>query len=296
MKIHSHFVGARTKLLEIDATGRLGMNYAASIDDYNPLYFDDAQDGGAILPPMASLALTWPFTGNFLETWDRNTLTSDFPVEVMRQQVHFGETLFWNRPVQAGEKLHLQGSMAAIFPHRGGTEMVVRYDARDMQGNLVFTEYEGALLRRVRCGDEGTGMENLPAVPKCPPVEHPLWEASSPISKTAAHVYDGCTNMHFPIHTSAKFARSVGLKGIIFQGAATLSMAVRDLTNREAAGDACRVKAVSCRFTGMVMPGSEITLRLLRRTQSETGAALFFDVLNAEGKPAISQGYVLLSP
>jgi hypothetical protein len=45
----------------------------------------------------------------------------------------------------------------------------------------------------------------------------------------------------------------------------------------------------------MVTPGSDITLRLLARTETETGVNLFYEVLNDEGKKAVAEGYVLLS-
>jgi hypothetical protein len=49
------------------------------------------------------------------------------------------------------------------------------------------------------------------------------------------YVYDGCTNIYFPIHTSVGFARMVGLPDIILQGTATLAYAARELADREAA-------------------------------------------------------------
>lgn len=49
----------------------------------------------------------------------------------------------------------------------------------------------------------------------------------------------------------------MGLPGIIHQGTATLAYAARELVNREARGNPALLKALACRFTGMVRPGSD---------------------------------------
>lgn len=69
----------------------------------------------------------------------------------------------------------------------------------------LFTEHSGALLRDVRC--------------------------------TAA--------IHFPIHTSPRYAKRVGLDGIILQGTATSTLAVRELVACEAAGDPRRLRSLT---------------------------------------------------
>ncbi len=173
--------------------------------------------------------------------------------------------------------------------------MVVRYDASDQTGEAVFTEHIGAVMRGVPCTDAGAGAEQLPIVPSLADQGSPLWEVPIPIARTAPFVYDGCTNIHFPIHTSVKFARQVGLPDIIHQGTATLALGVREMVDREAAGDAGRVKSIACRFTGMVIPGSEIRVQFSGKQSDGDQNHLFFTVLNAEGKKAVSDGVVTLS-
>ncbi len=296
MQISSVHVGAFTMELEVEITDRLAMNYAASVGDDNPLYLHDERDGGIIAPPLSCMEVTWPLSSEILMTWDIESFTEPFPFDLLQQQVHYRETIVFHRVLRPGDKLRAKGTIAAILPHRAGTELVVRYDAVAPDGTLMFTEYIGALLRRVRCLDEGRGAESLPAVPACPTPDACKWDLVLPIDPLAAHVYDGCTNMHFPIHTSVKFAKSVGLQGIILQGAATLSYALREITNREMDGDPTRMRSTSCTFTGMVTPGSSIHIRLLHRRDVDDGTELFYDVVNSEGRRAISGGYVLLGP
>ena len=98
-----------------------------------------------------------------------------------------------------------------------------------------------------------------------------------------------------PIYTSRKFASEVGLPCIIHQGTSTLAYAARELVNREAGSNPALLKTLACRFTGMVMPGSEIRIQITGRQTTDSGVLVYFDVLNAERKKAISDGSALLT-
>ena len=109
----------------------------------------------------------------------------------------------------------------------------------------------------------------------------------------AAHVYDGCANIHNPIHTSKAFALNVGLPDIILHGTATLAFAVREITNTEGDGDPNRVKRLYCSFTGMVFMGTEVELQVLDVLSSEGSTEVLFQVLNMDGRKAIRDGLIV---
>ena len=150
------------------------------------------------------------------------------------------------------------------------------------------------MMRGVKCTDEGRGVKGLPEVPGFSGDNAPIWETAILIDPLQPFVYDGCTNIFFPIHTSVGFAHAVGLPGRILQGTATLAYALREITNKEAGGNPFELKSVYCRFTGMVLPGTTIRVQLIKKDSSRGGTDLFFVVLNAEDKKAISGGYVRL--
>jgi len=266
------------------------MNYAASIGDNNPCYFDDERERGVIAPPAFSVALTWPISERI---WDYIE-APDFPKEIIATQVHYTEHLMFHRPVRPGDRLRITGRIAAILPHTAGTHVVIRFDAIALNGAPVFTEHIGAIMRGVKCTDEGRGGDDLPKIPRTSGDSPPLWESVIPIDALEPFIYDGCTNIFFPIHTSVKFAHEVGLPGIILQGTATLAYALREIINKEAGGDPFELKSAYCRFTGMVLPGTIIRVRLIRNDSNNGGSDLFFTVMNAEKKKAISGGYVRL--
>ena len=290
MEISSSFVGSRLKDYTAEVTWRNTMNYAASIGDNNPCYFDDERERGVIAPPAFSVALTWPISERI---WDYIE-APDFPKEIIATQVHYTEHLMFHRPVRPGDRLRITGRIAAILPHTAGTHVVIRFDAIALNDAPVFTEHIGAIMRGVKCTDEGRGGDDLPKIPRTSGDSPPLWESVIPIDALEPFIYDGCTNIFFPIHTSVKFAHEVGLPGIILQGTATLAYALREIINKEAGGDPFELKSAYCRFTGMVLPGTIIRVRLIRNDSNNGGSDLFFTVMNAEKKKAISGGYVRL--
>lgn len=290
MELTSQYVGTRLKEYRKQITWRETMNYAAALGDANPLYFDDELSEGVIAHPLFGVAVTWPISeriGDYLEK-------VDFPKEMLLTQVHYTEHLRIHRLIHPGDHLTIRGRVVAILPHKSGTLFVIRYDAFDGQENPVFTEHMGGLLRGVRCIDGGRGAEQLPQGLR-PSGEGAIhWESTVLVDRMAPFVYDGCTNIYFPIHTSVKFARAVGLPDIIYQGTATLALAVREVINREAGSDPRAVRAIACRFTGMVIPGTEIRVQLTGRKTDGEGDHLFFQVLNQEGKKAVSDGVIAL--
>jgi acyl dehydratase len=290
MKIDPSFVGMPLRDYKTTVDWRRTMNYAAAVDDDNRHYFDDADGKKVVAPPMFAVAVTWPVSERIWEFID----DEQFPREVLQTQVHYTEHLAFHRPVEPGDALTVKGRIAAITPHRAGTVCVIRFDALDADGKPVFTEHIGAMLRGVECAGEGRGGGDVPAVPEMDEPAAPVWERAVKIDRMRPFVYDGCTNIYFPIHTSVGFARLVGLPDIILQGTATLAYAARELTNNEAGGEPRRLKELACRFTDMVVPPGEIRVRLAGKRAAEGGTGLFFSVVNDRGGRVLSRGYARL--
>ena len=286
MELDSAFTGTTLREYATKVSWRDTMSYAAAIGDNNAHYFDDERKEGIIAHPMNCVAITWPICGRIWEYIEAD----NFPHEIIATQVHYTEYLEFHRPVLPGDELTIRGRISAILPHRAGTHVNIRFDAMDAKGGPVFTEVMGAMMRGVSCRNGASGAEEMPVIPE-QDTGAPGWESKIYIDPLLPHVYDGCTDITFPIHTSPKFARQVGLPGIILQGTATLALAVRELVNREAAGDPERLKRLYCRFTGMVMPGTDITVGQTGKRENEKSTDIFFQVMNCDDRKAISNGY-----
>lgn len=284
MKISSKFVGLKLKEYSVETGWRHCMNYAAGVEADNPLYFDDTTEEGIAVHPLFPAALTWPLIKNIADFTD----APGFPKEIFLTQVHYTEHIEIVRQIIPGETLSINGEFAAILPHRAGTHGIIRFDALDTAGETVFREYIGAMFRGVECGDEGAGSENIPLTS----IPENLTETKKRVRKIdrlRPFIYDGCSNIIFPIHTSEKFARQVGLPGIILQGTATLAYAINEVVENYCGGDPRAIKSFGCRFTGMVLPDTDITLLLSEK--SGTPEMVYFEVLNSQSKKALSGGY-----
>jgi acyl dehydratase len=284
--IDSAFVGTKLLPHRTVVAARQTTNYAAAIGERADCYFDDTLPEGVVAHPVFPVALTWPVTSHL----DRFVQDSRFPLELMAMQVHHTEHIALHHPVRPGQALTVAGTVAAILPHRAGSRVMMRYEAADSGGQPIFTEHIGALLRGVRCTDGGRHLPGLPDDPPPDPSGDGLWRQDIDIDPALPYVYDGCSDIVFPIHTSPAFARGVGLPGIILQGTATLALAVRSLLERESGVHPSAVTEVACRFTGMVFPGSRITVRLRHRSSEDDRVALTFDVIDARQQPVLRKG------
>ena len=290
MEIDSRYVGIRSKTMPVSLSPRQTMNYAAALGDNNPHYMDDSRKDGICAPPMLAVALTWPLSSRFDLYWS----DSAFPVEIQQRQVHYNESISWARPMRVDESLQIQGEFVSMRPHPAGTLITIRYEARDKSEGLVFTEYIAGLFRGVTLTDNGAENEVSPVITDVPVNTDQGWEKMISIDSLAAHVYDGCAEISFPIHTSVTFARQVGLSNPIYHGTATLGLAVREILDREGGSNPAVLTAVHCGFRGMVFPGTTITLRVHAVMEEKEERVVCFDVLNGEGSFALRGGRVHL--
>ncbi|MBW2623904.1 MAG: MaoC family dehydratase N-terminal domain-containing protein, partial [Deltaproteobacteria bacterium] len=257
-------------------------------------YFDDTLPEGIVAPPMFAIAVKWPAV-------DREVAPEaarDIRPNAFATGVHATEHLIVHRLIRPGDRLKFVSRLESMRPTSAGVHRVVKLEAMDADNKPVFTEYDGTMLRGVTCSDHGRAVEPLPEPPFFEKFEEPaslLWDAELPIARQAAHVYDGCSDIVVPIHTSVAFARNVGLPDIILQGTCTLAMAVRELVAREADGVPEKLKEVACRFSRMVIPGTSIKVQLIARESRPDGTHLGFQVLNAAGEKALTRGFARIS-
>jgi acyl dehydratase len=288
MKLSPDLVGTILKSHQTQINWRQTTNYAAAVQDNNPVYYDDRSENNLLSHPLFPVSVTWPVLSR-LDTFIESNV---FPKAVLLTQVHYSEHLVLHRLIRPGDVLNISGSLAAFLPHRAGTHAIIRLRATDKNQAPVFTEYIGAMLRGVDCG-RGKQSGDIPDVPKnTVPGENRVWQSKIFIDPLQPYLYDGCTGIEFPIHTSPSFALAVGLPGIILQGTATLAYAVREIVNREAGMDPSRISQIACRFTGMVCPGTSIRVCCTEKNSYPDHADLFFQVKNSENQLAVRNGYV----
>ena len=268
------------------------MLYAAAINDSNPCYLDDERDDGIIAHPMFPIRLTLPIAENLGDYVSEDSI-ADFPYEVLMTVVHYSEYLKIHRLIRPDDELTVSSKFAAMLPHRAGTHAIIKFEARDNTGELVFTEYLGGLLRGVECIDGEKGKGEVPTIPTYKNhQQYPIWKKDIFIDPLRPFIYDGCTENTLPIHTSKEFAHQVGLPDIILQGVCTLGFAVSEIINEELNYDPSKITDIACKFTAMVIPNSQIRLEVTNRVVTGNNCEIFFEVLNDQNQKAIRNGYI----
>ena len=287
MNLNTSLVGTPLKNYQTKINWRETTNYAAAVQDNNPKYFDDRKDKKIVSHPMFAVSVTWPVVSRL----EKFIESRDFPKQVLMTQVHYTEHLILHRLIRPGDELSITGTLKAFLPHRAGTHAIICLEAKDRDGDPVFTEYTGAMLRGITCGKGGKAGQ-IPLIPTNETAPKVLWTSDVYIDPERPYIYDGCTNIEFPIHTSPNFAKMVGLPGIILQGTATLAYAVRELVNYEADKDPARICEIACSFTGMVQPGTNIKVCCTGKKNHEDFIDIFFEVQNNHQDKAVRRGYL----
>jgi acyl dehydratase len=147
--------------------------------------------------------------------------------EIARTSVHATEHLIFHRLIRPGDRLKVRGEFVAVRPTSAVVHSVTRLEVTNEDEGALFTEDNGNMFRGIRVKDAGRGLDQIPASPGWDASEKPIWDVEIPVAAEMAHLYDGCTEIVFPIHTSRAFALDVGLPGIILQGTCTLALAAR---------------------------------------------------------------------
>ncbi len=88
-----------------------------------------------------------------------------------------------------------------------------------------------------------------------------------------------------PIHLDEKFAKSVGLPGVIAHG--MLQMSIAAVVAGKAAGGAQKLRRLSCRFAGMVQPGDTVTFSA---EETDDPGRLTLKATNQQGDTILTKG------
>lgn len=282
MPIRAAAVGSEIGPYERDLTLRYALAYAASLGETSDVYFDDARAGGVLAPPMMVIPLEWPASRDIRETPQFGA--SD---EERRRVVHAAQDTQIHAPLRPGMSTRSTGRLVSVKRVKPGTLTITRLELEADDGTRLATSYSSAIYRGIEIDGDDTVEDEPPPWPDQMPDGD--WTARTvPIRRELPHIYTECADIWSPIHTERKVALAAGLPDIILHGTCTLALAVKEIVAHRLAGRPAGLKRFACRFAGMVIPGTDIEVR----HAAAPGGALF-EVINADGAKAISQGRAL---
>jgi hypothetical protein len=200
--------------------------------------------------------------------------------EINARLVHAQHDLTLHRQLRE-EKLQVRGRVIACLQRKPGTLVVFRFETKDEKDEPVSTSHYGMLYRGVML--EG-GERTTAAVSDPPGGEKALEQIGEiRVAATAGHLSTECARIWNPIHTDPAYARAAGLPGIILHGTATLALSVSKILEKLK----IEVKRVRCRFAGMVLMPSTLTVHA-----SRAGDEILFATRDAEGQAVIERGRI----
>jgi acyl dehydratase len=288
MPFPTRSVGLSLTPSSADISVRKILAYAAGLGASEPVFLNDDRPGGVLALPFQCVSLEWPVLVSM-----RSTLVDVLTPAEAARGVHAIQDSEFHRPIRPGDRLVTEGRLVSVRAIRAGVICVFQLSTRDAEtGAPVTTSWSSSIYR----GVDLEGPEQVLAEPPPAPVDMagalPLdaRETVIPIPREAPITYTECADIWNPIHTERAVALAAGLPDIILHGTATWAHAGLTVLREYAGGDVARLKRISGRFTGMVIPGAPITVRHAR-----IGDAVRFEVLTSDGAPALSQGYALLA-
>lgn len=294
MPIDSALVGSSTNVHRHEVDARWTMAFSAALGDTGPHYLDTT--GEVVAHPLFTIAPEWAVHLEGRDQLAENGLTPDERLK----SVHATHDCHVHRLVRPGDRLDTRATVVLAEARRPGAYVVTRLDTTDASGEPVCTTWQASVYRGVPvAGGDRVHAEPPPPPPATATVSNgggpPLAEIPVPVPANLAHVYSECARIWNPIHTDVEVARQMGLPDIILHGSATLALAVSRVVDHAADGDPNRVRRLGGMFRGMVLMPSEIRLRLHADELTGEGRVIAWDVLNAEGQPAITKGFVVLA-
>src|SRR5262245_9794735 len=290
MKISAAILGKSTGPGRHEIDARWLMAYAAALGETSAEYFDTTRPDGITAHPLFPVCYEWPVA---LEL--RAATLGD---AIAIRGVHATHDLTLHRLPSPGDHLATTARIVTVEPRAPGAYVLSRFETVDGHGRPVSTTDYGALYRGVGC--DGAAPRQRGDASTRPPwgsngAAPADWSATVAISPTLAHVYPECARIWNPIHTDRAVAHAAGLPDIILHGTATLALAVSAVLSHAPAASARRVRRIACRFSGMVRLPSTITVQGGKPSEHGDGNVTRFQVLDVDGRPAVTQGAVILA-
>jgi acyl dehydratase len=294
-------VGATVGPREHEVDARWLMAYAAALGEHAPEYFDTTRPDGVLAHPLFPVCYEWPLA--------LAVRAKALPDEVAVRGVHATHRLTLHRSPRAGDRLRTTATVIALERRTPGAYLVLRMETVDAAGRPVTTTEYGSLYLGVEC-DSAPHPGPLPRAererePLSPlgrrPGEgarsvEPWWSVEVRIAATLAHVYTECARIWNPIHTDRAVALGAGLPDIILHGTATLALAISQALRQQPRGAATPVRAVAARFGAMVRMPSRLLVRGQAPRPSAAGAVVAFEALAEDGRPAVRDAELVLTP
>jgi acyl dehydratase len=290
MAIPTSLVGMSVEPIDHAIDERWTMAYAAALDDHLPQYFDTTRSDGIVAHPLFIVCPEWPV---IVSTRSRSIEMGVAADEVITS-VHATHDTRLHRLILPGDRLTTSLETVGLVQKSPGAMSSTRLTTVDAGGLPVATTTQNGIYLGVPTDGPDVPDPHPPAPIDVERRGAPL-ELAVPVAAGAAHTYTECARIWNPIHTDKAVALAAGLPDIILHGTANLAHGVSAVVSHRADGRPELVRRIACRFAAMVLLPSTMTVRIWNTVEDRSGASVVpFEVLNAQGAPAVKDGVVVL--
>jgi len=291
MAIPTTLAGMKLEPVVHEVDERWTMAYAAALDDHLPRYLDTTGPGSVVAHPLFSVCPEWPVIVRSRSLSERLGITRD---EVLTG-VHASHDVVVHRLVRPGDVLSTSLEIVGVVDINPGAMSTTRLETTDADGRPVASTTQNAIYLGVHTSGADRPDPDPPlAIPGTERRGDPT-EVAVAVGAGAAHVYTECARIWNPIHTDKAVALRAGLPDIILHGTANLAHGVSAVVEHRADSQPEWVRRISCRFAAMVLLPSTMTVRIWPANETDGGRRTVpFEVLNAEGAPAVAEGLIVL--
>ncbi len=249
-----------------------------NIQDYNDVVKNGKSQFAPIQNPVFFCKITW----QILEKLEQ-FIEQPFDKALLLNLVHQSEVITNYQPLNPESKITVKSRIWSITAARKGTKMVVKFEFYEGD-KLIASSFSTGILYGVKCNGEARSLGDVPKTKRIN--KEPIWTESITVDRNLPFEYATKAEIDAGIHTDEAFAKSIGLPDIILQGTCSFAKAIEKITEKELSNREFKLHSVSTKFTGMLVPPNNLTVRLLDKDQN----TFYFDVLNQSGDAVLRGG------
>ena len=251
---------------------------------YAAAYGDDNQSflgGGEIVaPPMYGVVFQLPALMAPL-------FDPDLEVN-MGKLVHGEERMRYLVPVKPGDTISSKAVVAAIEEKSSGEVLDIALESVNQDGVKVCESKAVMFIRgKKKDGGEKQAEDRKPE-PAEPPPREVLLTRTLPTTKEMPAAYAEASGDRNPIHLDEGFAQAMGLPGCIVHGLCSMAISQKVVIDALCDGDPLRLKSYGVRFSGMVIPGDELTTEVYKLEETDALLKVGVEVKTQNGDAVIT--------
>ena len=282
MPLNKSCIGKEFAPVTTTVTVTAMQEYARAYNEDNPAFFDAAQPGGLVAPPMFAVVVTWNSTLNAV-------MDPEVGADLLRL-VHGEQDMWFPAPIRPGDRITSRAKITAIDAKATGETLTVELSAVNQDGVAVNYSVFSAFIRGAgrRASQQGTRADERPR-------GEPNLTVAQSIDADQTFRYAQASGDRNPIHVDENVARMAGLPGIIVHGLCTMAFTSKVMIDHLCDGNPTRLKRLRVRFSRPVRPGATITTRVWPQGEREGRRVFAYETSAGDGQAVIRGGIAEVS-